>query len=167
MLGQRCRLWANINSYNAERFVYKLWMTKGFLNLRFIRNVFVSSFRFIWIHILWAHGHYKYFTFFSEEIDSRRQNITSIDVRFWRLKSVPALEGSNEIWFNDSCLWLCWFNVGPALQTVANLKPSQAERLMFASTSTYKYQSKNHFQTNLFWQKDTINMIQQQDLNAR
>ena len=29
---------------------------------------------------------------YSAEIDFRRQNLTSIDVRFWRLKSTPALQ---------------------------------------------------------------------------
>ena len=30
---------------------------------------------------------------FSAGIDFRRQNLTSTDVRFWRLKSIPALKG--------------------------------------------------------------------------
>ena len=29
---------------------------------------------------------------FSAGIDFRRQNLTSVDVRFWRLKSIPALK---------------------------------------------------------------------------
>ena len=32
---------------------------------------------------------------FSAGIDFSRQNLTSVDVRFWRLKSVPALTGLN------------------------------------------------------------------------
>ena len=28
---------------------------------------------------------------YSAKIDFRRQNLTSVDVRFWRLKSIPAL----------------------------------------------------------------------------
>ena len=35
------------------------------------------------------------FDFFSAGIDFRRHNLTSIDVRFWRVKSLPALEGLN------------------------------------------------------------------------
>ena len=31
------------------------------------------------------------FISYSAEIDFRRQNLTSADVRFWRLKSIPAL----------------------------------------------------------------------------
>ena len=35
----------------------------------------------------------------SAGIDFKRQNMTSIDVRFWRLKTVPALKGLNRtIW---------------------------------------------------------------------
>ena len=33
---------------------------------------------------------------FSAGTDFRRQNLTSIDVRFWRLKSIPALEENSE-----------------------------------------------------------------------
>ena len=29
---------------------------------------------------------------YSAGIDFRRQNLTSVDVRFWRLKSIPALK---------------------------------------------------------------------------
>ena len=36
---------------------------------------------------------YKYFHTYSAGIDFRRQNLTSTDVRFWRLKSIPALWG--------------------------------------------------------------------------
>ena len=56
-----------------------------------IINVLVSSFRFIWIPMLWVYGHYKYITLISVSIDFKRQNLTSTDVRFWRLKSIHAL----------------------------------------------------------------------------
>ena len=56
-----------------------------------IINVLVSSFRFIWIPMLWVYGNYKYFYSYSAGIDFSRQNLTSTDVRFWRLKSFPAL----------------------------------------------------------------------------
>ena len=41
-------------------------------------------------------GFRKYFSVvrvnpYSAGIDFRRQNLTSVDVRFWRLKSIPAL----------------------------------------------------------------------------
>ena len=58
-----------------------------------IMNVLVSSFRFIWIPMLWVYGHYKDFYSYMGGVDFRRQNLTSTDVRFWRLKSIPALQG--------------------------------------------------------------------------
>ena len=36
--------------------------TKGFLQIENIINVLDRSSRFIWIHMLWVYGHYKYFT---------------------------------------------------------------------------------------------------------
>ena len=39
------------------------------------------------------YGYYKYVYSYSVGIDFRRQNLTSTDVRFWRLKSIPALQG--------------------------------------------------------------------------
>ena len=39
------------------------------------------------------YGHYKYFHSYCVRTDFKRQNLTSTDVRFWRLKSIPALEG--------------------------------------------------------------------------
>ena len=46
--------------------------------------------RFIWLPMSWVYGHLKKCYFFSAGIDFRGQNLTSPDVRFWRLKSVPA-----------------------------------------------------------------------------
>ena len=39
--------------------------------------------------------HYKYFFCFSAGIVFIRQNLTSSDVRFWRINTVPALKGLN------------------------------------------------------------------------
>ena len=52
-------------------------------------NVLVSFFRFIWIPMFY--GHYKYFNYFIAGNDFRRQNQTSMDVWFWHLNTVPAL----------------------------------------------------------------------------
>ena len=41
--------------------------------------------------MLWVYGYYKYFKSYSEGVDFSRQNLTSTDVRFWRLKSIPSL----------------------------------------------------------------------------
>ena len=72
-------------------FLYKPWRPKGFFQFEIIINVSVSSFRFIWIPMLWVYGHYKYFNSYTAWIDFGRQNLTSTDVRFWRIKSIPAL----------------------------------------------------------------------------
>ena len=45
--------------------------------------------------MFWVYGRYKYFYSLSAGNDLRRQNLTSTDVRYWRLKSIPALWGIN------------------------------------------------------------------------
>ena len=50
--------------------------TKGFFQFESIINVLVSS--FIWIPMLWVHGHYKYVYSYSAGID--------LDVRICRLQ---------------------------------------------------------------------------------
>ena len=54
---------------------------------------FICSFP--WFSSIFSHTQYHLFNSFSVGIDFRRQNLTSIDVRFWHLKSVPALKGLN------------------------------------------------------------------------
>ena len=68
-----------------------------FFKFEIIRNVLVISFRFIWISMVWVYVHYIYINSFSAEIVFRRQSLTYVDVRFWRLKTVPALR---ELIFN-------------------------------------------------------------------
>ena len=43
--------------------------------------------------MLWVSGHYNLFNSFWAGTVFIRQNLTSIDVRFWRMKTVPALKG--------------------------------------------------------------------------
>ena len=62
-------------------------------------------FRFIWIPMLWVYSHYKYFNSFSSGTVFKRQNLTSRDVRFWRIKTVTALKG--RIIVSDHCVSLC------------------------------------------------------------
>ena len=64
--------------------------SKGFFKFEIIINVLVTCFRFIWIPVLWVYINQKYFIFHSAEIDFRRQDLTSTDVRSWRLKSIPV-----------------------------------------------------------------------------
>ena len=72
-----------------------------------IITVSVSSFRFIWLPMLWVYGHYTYIYSSSAGIDFRRQNLTSTDVRFWRLKSIPALIYDYFKWYKN--IWSPWF----------------------------------------------------------
>ena len=59
----------------------------------YVFSALVSSFRFIWISMLRVYGHDLYFNYFSAGTVFIRQNLTSTDVRFWRIKTVPALKG--------------------------------------------------------------------------
>ena len=49
---------------------------KGFFQFEIIINVSVSSFRFIWIPMLWVHGHYDFVYFYSTAIHFRRLILT-------------------------------------------------------------------------------------------
>ena len=62
--------------------------TKGFFQFEIIINILASYFRFIWIPMLWVYDLYKYFNSYSAGTVYRRQNLTSSDGRFWRLKTV-------------------------------------------------------------------------------
>ena len=57
--------------------------------------------------MLWVYGHYKYVDSYSAGIDFRRRNLTSKNVRFWRVKTVPALQG----WDIELMLAGCWASV--------------------------------------------------------
>ena len=73
--------------YNAGLLLYTNYMeNKGVFQIEIIINVLVSFLRFIWIPMLWVYDHYTYFYSDSAGIDCRRQNLTSTDVWFWRLK---------------------------------------------------------------------------------
>ena len=78
------------NPYSAEVFLHELWRPKRFFQFKIIINVLVSSLRLIWIPMLWVCGHY---ICLSTGIAFRRQNLTSTDVKSWRLKTIPALKG--------------------------------------------------------------------------
>ena len=85
--------------YNHEIFLYK---PKGFFSTWNIIHVLFRSFCFLWISMLRVYGHYKKHDFFSVGVNFRRQNLTSVDVRFWRLKTIPTLKGSITLWLSYS-----------------------------------------------------------------
>ena len=80
-----------LNPWSAEIFFYTPWKPKGYFQFESILNVLVCFFWFIWMPMLWVYGSYKYVYSYSAGIVIRRQHLTSTDVRFWRLKLIPAL----------------------------------------------------------------------------
>ena len=82
-----------INHGNQRVFLFKI-----------IINVLVGSFRFIWIPMLWVYDHNKYLNYFRAGTVFIRQILTSVDVRFWRIKT-SLLKGLNIIlifWFMNT-----------------------------------------------------------------
>ena len=97
---------------------------KGYLQFEIIINVLVNPLRFIWLHVLWVDVHYKYFDSYSVGIGFRRQNSTSTDVRFWRLKSrvevlvtsITALSlfilpSNIKIWSRNEHYYICYIDI--------------------------------------------------------
>ena len=80
-----------LSTLEALNYFVKNIATKGFFQFEIIINVLVTSSCFIWIPMLLVYAHFKYVYFYSAGIDFGRQNLTSTDVRFWRLKAIPAL----------------------------------------------------------------------------
>ena len=89
------------NPYSAELILYKTWRSKGLFQFEILINVLASSSCFIWISMLWVYGQYKYFNSSSAGTVFIRQNLTSTDVRFWHMKTVPALKELKCSTFNE------------------------------------------------------------------
>ena len=70
------------NPQNAEHLYIHHWDQRISLKFEILLHILVSSFWFIWILLYYS---------YSAGIDIRHQNLTSTDVRFWRLNSTPAL----------------------------------------------------------------------------
>ena len=96
-----------LNLTTLNIFLYKPWRPKGFFQFEIIITVLVSSFRFIWIPMLWVYGHYKYFHSYSAGIDFSRQNLTSrrqilttkvdprtVRVKWWEIPLNPFSAGT-------------------------------------------------------------------------
>ena len=96
----KCRADVPINTYSnsdLKRWIIflKTLETKGIFSIWSHHkqiNVFISSFRFLWIPMLWVYGHYKYVNSHSAESDFSRQYLTHTDVRFWRLTLLRSTE---------------------------------------------------------------------------
>ena len=91
----RVYIWLYPLTIKALTYFCKKHEEKGLFQLEFIINILVSFFWFIWIPMLWIYGHYKYYNSFSVGTVFIRQNLTSTDVRLWRIKTVPAVKGIN------------------------------------------------------------------------
>ena len=78
--------------HNVEIFLHKLGKQKVFFRNHHAINFLVSSFRLIWIPMLWIDGRYNNYCVNSLSAGTvfRRQNLTFTDVRFWRLNTVRA-----------------------------------------------------------------------------
>ena len=76
-----------LNPYHPEIFFFKPRGLRGFFQLEIIINVLV------WIPMLWVYDHYNFCNTFNATTVFRRQNLTFVDVRFWRVKTVPVLRG--------------------------------------------------------------------------
>ena len=74
-----------VSPYNARLCVFKPWRRKLFFQFEISINDLVSSFRSIWIPMLWICGHYKYLNSFDAGIFFIHQNMTFADVRVWRI----------------------------------------------------------------------------------
>ena len=116
---------------NAEILSYKPWRPKGCFHCEIIINVLVNSFRLIWLLMAWIYGHYIYFLFFIAGTVVIRQNQTSVDVRFWRIKTVPAHTDCT-VYFSSLFLTCCTF-----FQALVSEGGSRPERLKFDSVSLY------------------------------
>ena len=88
---------------------------KGFSQFEIIINVLASSFRFIWIPMLWVYGHYEYFYSYSAGIDFNRQNLilttkvapcTERVKMYWKLLTLlgPSAAINLSAW---KCMWFC------------------------------------------------------------
>ena len=108
-----CIVW--VNHHRAELISYKIWRPKGVFQFEIIITVLLSSFRFIWIPMLWIYSRYKYVYSHSAGIDFRRQILTSkVDPRTVRVKQRDTID-----WHNVGIMlvqrWTQWNNIKPAL----------------------------------------------------
>ena len=77
--------WNEINLWSAEIYFNINKDTKGVFRIEIFRIVFFNFCCFIWIYMKWSTA------IINAGFDFRRQILTSIDARIWRLKSIPAM----------------------------------------------------------------------------
>ena len=99
-----------------------------------ISDVLVGSFRYIWIPMSWVYSHYKYFNSSSPGTVFIRQNLTSTDIRFWRIKTVPALKGLiiQQMTMKNNLLFVCFRDsLGSRKETVCSEGPGREQEFVF------------------------------------
>ena len=83
-----------ISPYNAKLFLYipfEIYFSKIWNHLKCLSFLFSASFEYLCYGS--TYRNYKYFYSYSAGIVFIRQNLTSTDVIFWRIKKIPALKG--------------------------------------------------------------------------
>ena len=118
--------------------------TKRFFQFEIIKNGVDSSFLFIWIPMLWVYGHYKYFNFFSAWTAFKRHNLTSADIRFWRVKTVPALKGYQQYSCSHDLWEKCYLSAGYVTATLT--KPDAICNLLCAGYYIFTHMSRSLIQ---------------------
>ena len=119
--------WLTLKSLNIFYLKHGDQRAKGFIQFEINKNVFLSSFRFIWIPMLWVYNHCKYFYSYSAGIDFRRQNLTSkrqnltskvypcaVRVNLYHVFSFKRYKYICKI-------WLAWFNFFQKCMMIRNL----------------------------------------------
>ena len=100
--GRICHyIYKDVNPYNVEIFLYKPWTQKSVFSIWYHHKCLFKRdlcrlkwryFRFIWIPRLWVYSHYN-----STAILILSVRRLSLDVRYWRLKTIPALKGLRDL----------------------------------------------------------------------
>ena len=105
--------------YYGSTTIINIFTLTWFFKFKIIIRIVVSSFCFIWIPMLWVHGHYKYFISFGAGNDFRRQSITStlyrrqiltinVDPRTVRANLSNEISGSTcYIFYSIHLIWIC------------------------------------------------------------
>ena len=83
-MNQPLQRWTHFCVNHGDQRVFSIWNNHKCLSQLFLihLNTYVM-----------VYDHYKYFNSFGAGIFFIRQGLTSVDVRFWRLKTVPAPKG--------------------------------------------------------------------------
>ena len=104
--------------------------------------------------MLWVYDQYKYFYPYSAGIDYRRHNLTSTDVRLWRLRYIPAQYGLCKKWnlvarilytlSADLCSLQSAFDLANAMWTKIGTQAHPANENKLFARGTITFHKKNN-----------------------